>query len=270
MNTFDFTGKKIFITGASSGIGYGIAEAFARAGGQIIVLANDDGITGAASNLQEFSTHAVHAIQADISDSKALGRAIGKIESIDILINNAGVALPVSIADTSDDAETNFRRVIEINLVGTYLVTREVLQKMPDGGRIIMTGSPVGRGRAMAGTSPYASSKAALQGLTQALAAELGPRNINVNTVCPGTTHVPWMEQPGLIYEIVKTAYPKFHQLGLLTEDNVVDLITIDMVIGQGLLKPEDLAPTYLHLASPGGASITGQCIHVDRGDIMR
>lgn len=269
MSNFDFTGNHIFITGGSSGIGYAVASQFVQAGGSVVIFAADDEVEEAGKKLQSMGKHQVLAIKGDVTDKAAVASAVQQTDKIDVLINNAGIGMPVDIMDTSDAAEATFRRVVDINLLGSYFVTRESLQKMASGGRIINTCSVVGRGKLLAGMSPYSASKAALQGFTQALAAELGPRNITVNSVCPGATRVGWME-PDIIFEIAKTAYPQLAEAGLITRDNAEQISTIGMPLGDGYLQPEDIASTYLFLASEGAADITGQCIHVDRGDVMR
>jgi 3-hydroxybutyrate dehydrogenase len=270
MTDLDFSHKTVLVTGGSSGIGFAIASAFASRGADVKLLAVDAGVSGAASRIRAATGGTVTAFQADIADAAQVMAALSEMASVDVLINNAGFGLPTPISDRSPEGERAFRRVVDVNLIGTYLVTRETLPRMPNGGRIVITGSIVGRGKHLAGLPAYAASKAGLQGLTQALAVELGPRRITVNCVCPGITRVPWMVGGDAVFELEKATFPSLFAKGLLTKDTAEDIASMGMVAGDGLLEPESLVPAYLFLASAAAGDITGQCLHVDRGDVMR
>jgi 3-hydroxybutyrate dehydrogenase len=243
-------GKSVVITGSSRGIGLGIAQAFAKAGAKLHLIADDEGIHARAQELEATSA------LADIADKSQVASALKSISKIDVLINNAGLELMTPIADNSDDVSADFRRVIEINVIGTSLVTSCALTKMQSGNSIINTASIWGRvGEARFGA--YVASKHAIIGLTKTWAKELGPRGIRVNAVCPG-----WVRTEASMRSLGRMA----------RQENVAQDILLDRIVGvqalPGLMEPADVAGTYLFLASNLAANITGQSLGVDRGEV--
>ena len=153
--------------------------------------------------------------------------------------------------------DEDFRRCIDINVMGTYYVTRAALPLMGRGGRIIITSSIWGK-TGVAGFSGYAASKHAVAGFMRSLAYELGPMGITVNAVCPG-----WVETEGSMWTIRAEAAA----LGIPVPD-LVDRYLGNQPIA-GMMAPPAVAPTYLFLASPQAGDITGQAINVDRGSFI-
>lgn len=250
MTGLDFTGRTVVITGSSRGIGLGIAQGFARAGATLHLIANDAAVHDRAADL------GATAAEADISVKSEVLRALAPLERIDVLINNAGLELMTPIGDASDATTDAFRRVIDINVTGTALVTATALGRMGAGGAIVNTASIWGR-VAEPGFGAYVASKHAIIGLTKTWARELGPRGIRVNAVCPG-----WVRTEASMRSLGRIAAEAGR-----AED---DLLT-DIVAGQalpGLMEPPDMAPTYLFLASDLAANITGQSLGVDRGEV--
>lgn len=171
-------GKTVVITGASRGIGLGIAERFSSVGSVLHLIADDDQILTAGKFVASRSI-------ADISDAAAVESALAGLTRIDVLINNAGLERLTPIAEADDDVESMFRRIIEVNVLGTEIVTRRALRRMREGGSIINTASIWGRvAEPLFGA--YVASKHAVIGLTKTWAKELGSRGIRVNAVCPG------------------------------------------------------------------------------------
>ena len=252
----DFSGKSVLVTGASRGIGYGIAKAFAKAGADLTILADDPETEKAGKSLSDLCGRPVRAFTADIADRAAVASTVGTLEKIDVLINNAGLELITPIDEESDDVEHTFRRIMDINVNGSFFVTREALKKIPDGGRIIFTASVWGKS-AEAGFAAYCASKHAVIGLTRTLAKELGPRNITVNAVCPG-----WVKTVASMRSLGKMA-ARFER----DEQSLLDDITATQAIG-GLMEPDDVAGLYLFLASDTAANITGQSLNIDRGEL--
>lgn len=253
----DFKGKSVLVTGASRGIGYGIAKAFASAGADLTIIADDPNTMDAASELGKLARRPVKGMIVDIVDSAAVASAVGTLETIDVLINNAGLELITPIDEEGDDVEATFRRIIDINVNGSFYVTRAALSIIPDGGRIIFTASVWGKS-AEAGFSAYCSSKHAVLGLMRTLAKELGPRNITVNAVCPG-----WVKTVASMRSLGKMAARAGRE-----EQALLDDITGTQAIG-GLMQPDDVAAPYLFLASSAAANITGQALNIDRGELM-
>ena len=138
---FDFSGEKILVTGASRGIGRGIAEGFAAAGADLTILADDAGVETAAAELSAKHGRKVKALRCDIADRAAVKQALGVLDRIDVLINNAGLERITPIAEPGPEVEATFARIISINVLGSYYVTRDALPKMQAGGRIIFTAS---------------------------------------------------------------------------------------------------------------------------------
>ncbi len=253
----DLRGKRVLVTGASRGVGLGIARGFARAGAELTILATGESVRRTAVVLAEDCGREVRAIICDITDRAAVAREVGGLGALDVLVNNAGLERITPILEPGDEVEATFRRIIEINVIGTYYVTREAVKAMPAGGRIIITASVWGRTSA-GPFSAYSSSKHANIGFMRCLAEELGPRGIAVNAVCPG-----WVRTDASMLSLSKIAARDGR-----SEDDCLDEIMSAQAF-PGLMEPDDVAGTYLFLASDMAANITGQTINVDRGELM-
>lgn len=243
------SGRTVLVTGSSRGIGFGIARAFAAAGAQLHMLADDEGIFEAAERL------GAKAHRADITDASAMESVAAQIPLLNVLINNAGLELITPLDDGGAANEASFRRVVEINVVGTFLATRALLPRIPLGGRIVNTASVWSRGaEAMFGA--YVASKHAVIGLTKTWAKELGPRGITVNAVCPG-----WVRTEASLRSLHAMAERRS-----VAPDALLDEIVAVQAL-PGFMDPDDVAGTYLFLASDLAANITGQSLGVDRGE---
>jgi len=255
---FDFTGRKVLVTGGSRGIGSCGAEGFLKSGAEVTILASGSETTEVAGKLSEKYGLAVAALVCDITDRGAVASSVGGLERIDVLVNNAGLELISPIDAEGSEVEETFRRIIDINVMGTYYVTREALPRMPTGGRIILTSSMWGKS-AVAEFSAYCTSKHANIGFMRSLAHELAPRGISVNAVCPG-----WVRTVASMRSLRAMAERENR-----SEDEVLEEIVDAQAIG-GLMEPEDMAATYLFLASDAADNITGQAWTVDRGELMQ
>jgi 3-oxoacyl-[acyl-carrier protein] reductase len=180
--------KVALITGGSRGIGAAIAKRLA-ADGASVAITYSKGADAAASvvNAIEAAGGEAIAIQADAEDAdavkSAVEKAVAKFGRLDVLVNNAGTAIPKTFEETT---LKEMDHVLDINVRGVFVATQAALKHMKDGGRIIMVGSAVGERAVAPGLVPYAATKGAVKMFTQALSREVGSRGITVNNVQPG------------------------------------------------------------------------------------
>ena len=182
------TKKVALVTGGSRGIGAAIAKRLA-ADGASVAITYSKGVDAAASVVKaiEGAGGKAIAIQADAANTEAVKGAVEKAVAtfggLDVLVNNAGTAIPKTFEETTLE---EMDRVIDINIRGTLVATQAALKHMNDGGRIIMIGSCVGERMMTPGLVPYSATKGAVKMFTQGLSREVGRRGITVNNVQPG------------------------------------------------------------------------------------
>ena len=246
---FDLTNKVAIITGASQGIGKGMAETFSKAGAHIACVSrNKDNLKSVADSLIK-NGGAASFYTCDVSSLDAFQNTIKEIVenhgSVDILVNNAGVCKDKLIMRMSED---DWNKVININLNGAFNGIKAVSQIMikQRAGRIINISSIVGL-IGNPGQANYAASKAGLIGLSKSAAKELAPRGITVNAIAPGYIATDMTDQ------ITDQA-----------EENLITKIPLGR-IG----SPSDIAASALFLASDEAGYITGQTLTVDGGMVM-
>jgi 3-oxoacyl-[acyl-carrier protein] reductase len=182
------TEKVALVTGGSRGIGAAIAKRLAKDGASVaITYAKDASAATAVVKAIEGNGGKAVAIHADAADVEAVKAAVEKtVETfgrLDVLVNNAGTAMPKTFEETTLE---EMNRVIDVNVRGVFIATQAALKHMKSGGRIISIGSAVGERVAAPGLVPYAGTKGAVKMFTQALAREIGNRGITVNNVQPG------------------------------------------------------------------------------------
>ena len=254
----EFSGKHVVVTGANRGIGLGLAQGFLEAGADVTIVALEDDVRTVAENLSQQFERDVKHLKCDISDQKQVKGLRAKICRVDVLINNAGFEYITPIADPADRVDEVFRKIVETNVIGTFSVTRHLLDKIPDGGRIVNTSSMWGK-TAVAEFSAYCASKHAIIGLTRSLAQELAPRGISVNAVCPG-----WVRTVASMRSLSFMAANQGR-----TEADLLDEIVSAQALG-GLMEPSDMVAMYVFLAGSAAGNITGQSFTVDRGELMQ
>lgn len=254
---FDFTGRRVLVTGASHGIGEAVAEAFARAGADLTILSSTPDIEAAAGRIEAASGRKVRPLVCDITDREAVRQQVGGLGALDVLVNNAGLELITPMLEDGAAVEADFRRIVDINVVGTYYVTREAVRGMGAGATILITASVWGRTGA-AGFAAYVASKHANIGFMRVLAKELGSQGIRVNAVCPG-----WVETRAALRSLGEVS----RRAGRAEDEMLGEILSAQSL--PGLMRPADVAGLYLFLASPYAASITGQAYNVDRGEQM-
>lgn len=246
---FDLTNKVAIITGASQGIGKGMAETFSKAGAHVVCVSrNKDNLKSVADSLIE-NGGAASFYTCDVSSLDAFQNTIKEIVenhgSVDILVNNAGVCKDKLIMRMSED---DWNKVININLNGAFNGIKAVSQIMikQRAGRIINISSIVGL-IGNPGQANYAASKAGLIGLSKSAAKELAPRGITVNAIAPGYIATDMTDQ--------------------ITDQAKENLIT-KIPLGR-IGSPSDIAASALFLASDEAGYITGQTLTVDGGMVM-
>jgi NAD(P)-dependent dehydrogenase (short-subunit alcohol dehydrogenase family) len=257
MGGFDFTGRRVLVTGASHGIGFAVARAFAGAGAELAILSSTADIRDAAARIEAERGRPVRTLQCDITDREAVRRTVGTLGALDVLVNNAGLELITPLLEPGDEVERTFVRIIEINVIGTYYVTREAVPLMGHRGSIVLTSSIWGKSGA-ANFSAYVTSKHANIGFMRTLAKELGPSGIRVNAVCPG-----WVRTRAALRSLTEVAA----RVGVSEDAMLEDILSAQAL--PGLMEPDDVASLYLFLASDYAASVTGQAYNVDRGEVM-
>ncbi|MDE2792287.1 MAG: SDR family NAD(P)-dependent oxidoreductase [Paracoccaceae bacterium] len=257
-NITDLSGKTVLITGANRGIGRGLAEGFLESGADVIIVALEDDVAEVARELSDTYGRSVGHFACDIADLGQVKALRDKTERVDVLINNAGFEFVTPIAARSEQVDEAFRRIVEVNVIGTFSVTRHLLDRIPDGGRIVNTASMWGK-TAVAEFSAYCASKHAVIGLTRSLAQELAPRKIPVNAVCPG-----WVRTVASMRSLSHMAARR-----KLSESDLLNEIMNAQAFG-GLMEPPDMVDMYLFLAGPAADNITGQAFTVDRGELMQ
>ena len=244
----DLTGRVALVTGASRGFGLATAKRLAERGASVAVHVRDAGRAEAAARQVGDRGFAVHGDLGIPADLQALvGRALDRCGRIDILVNNAAVALSTRFEQITEE---EWRRTFEVNVTAVFLLIRAVLPAMREQGygRIVNLSSTAGKTVSTLGGAHYTASKAALQGLTRAAAKELGPYGITVNAICPGLFDTELTREnatPEQLAAIART-FP-VRRLGEAVE--VADLICF--------------------LASEAAGYITGASLDINGGDLM-
>ena len=186
----NLAGKVAFVTGGSRGIGAAIAKRLAREGAKVAFtyVSTPDRARDVAGEIEAAGGVAL-AIKADNRKAQeieaAINEAAAKFGRIDILVNNAGI---IEMGPVDELSIEQFDRTVDVNVRAVFVATKAALAHMPDGGRIITTGSNLAHQVPWPGLSLYALSKSALIGFTRGAARDLGSRKITVNVVHPGPT----------------------------------------------------------------------------------
>jgi NAD(P)-dependent dehydrogenase (short-subunit alcohol dehydrogenase family) len=231
-----FAGKHIAVTGAARGIGLAIAERLAAEGARLTLLDRDEPrLDGATVRV------------VDISDREAVFAAFG--EPLDALVANAGIG-----GGNEPGENDRFDEILRTNLYGTYWCVRAAEPLLADGGRIVVTSSILAR-IGVAGYTGYCASKAALLGLVRSLAAELAPRRIQVNAICPG-----WVDT-----DMTRLGLSLFEGL---TQEEAWEVAKQEVPLRR-MSDPSEIAGTVAWLLSDDSIGVTGQAIDQNNGAFM-
>ena len=242
-------GRVAIVTGAASGIGRGIAEAFAEEGAVVAAAdRNERGVSEVADGITARGGRAT-AVAVDVTDEELVAamveRVLTELGGIDVLVNNAGID---TISTLVEMPLAMWQQMMDVNLTSLFLCTRAVLPTMiaQQSGRIINIGSQLG----LEGTdrmAHYCAAKAGVHGFTKALAHELAPHNINVNAIAPGPIETPLLDSVPQDWLEKKKASIPLRRFGRVSE----------------------ITPTAVLLASDGGSYYTGATLNVSGGDVM-
>ena len=242
---FNLTGQTALITGASKGLGAGCAVALAKAGADIVLVArNADPLEAVAADVRALGRN-VHAMVCDVTDTVAFNSAFDDAPPVHILVNNAGTNIPEPFIEVSEE---HFDSIMSINVRAAFFVAQTVAKRMMSEkihGSIIHMSSQMGHVGAVNRTV-YCASKHAIEGLTKAMAVELGPHAIRVNAVAPTFIETPmtkpFLDDPAFMESVLKQI-PLGH-------------------VGQ----IDDVASAVVYLASSSARMVTGSCLKVDGG----
>jgi NAD(P)-dependent dehydrogenase (short-subunit alcohol dehydrogenase family) len=249
-------GRHAVVTGGGRGIGLAIATALAAEGARITLMGRDEARLNKTAGTLPIAQAVRCDVTSEASVAAALDQATRDFGPAAILVNNAGAAESAPLARTSLEL---FRRMLDVNLVGTFLCSRAALPDMLDAGfgRIVNVASVAGL-KGAAYVSAYCAAKHGVIGLTRALAMETATKGITVNAVCPSYTDTD-MTRRAIANIIEKTGRSAAEAEAELVRKNP-----------QGrLIRPEEVAATVLWLCAPGTEAITGQAIAVAGGEVM-
>jgi 3-oxoacyl-[acyl-carrier protein] reductase len=237
--------KRALVTGGSRGIGAAIVKRLAREGADVALtyVSRPDEAEKVVAEAKAFGVRAL-AVPADAADAEAVAAAVERTArefgGLDILVNNAGIA---KVAPIDSFSLTDFDRVVAVNVRAVFVATQAAVKQMPAGGRVINIGSCNAERMPFAGGAVYAMSKAALVGLVQGLARDLGPRGITVNNVQPGPVDTDLNPATGEFAESLKKlmALPRYGHA-------------------------DEVAAMVAYLAGPEAGFVTGASLTIDGG----
>ena len=250
-------GKIAIITGASKGIGEGIAKTFVKYGAKVVLAARGEKVLELAETLGAQGYEAI-GVQTDVSDEKSVENlvqtAVSAYGTVDILVNNAGIC---TLEDFDAPSNEIRDRHIDINIKGVWNATKAVLPYMKEkkDGKIVVMSSVTGYMVADPGEAAYAMTKAALIGFTRAMAREVADYNIRVNAICPGYVRTP------LVEGMAKQSDPECPERAIQAIADAVPL--------KRLARPEEVGELAAFLASDESSYITGTQIVIDGGSTL-
>jgi len=259
MSVFDrfrLDGETVIVTGGNRNIGREIAEGMAEAGGNVVV-ANRDEESGRAAAEELAEDHGVETlwVGTDVSDEadveNMVARTVEEFGTVDVLVNNAGV---VSLQPAEELSLEEFRRIVDINLLGVFLCSKHAALEMMegDGGSIVNISSMSGIvANYPQHESHYCASKAGVNGFMRQVASEWGEYGIRVNNINPGY----------ILTDMVAEA--------LEERDDLEENWRANMVMDE-FGRPEDIAPLAVYLASDASSYVTGEHVLIDGGYTVR
>ncbi len=250
-------GKRVIVTGAASGMGRATAHLFADEGAQVAIVDLDpERVLAVADEIRDaHGADAAAEFPCDVSDHAAIKELVAAVAErfggVDVLINNAGVALPTSALQEEDSYEENWAKTLAVNLTAHSWLVRACLphlQVAPDGGRVVNIASTEAI-VTTAGMTAYTASKSGVVGLTKSLAVELGRLGITVNCICPGPINT------GMTSGI---------------DDEVKEIYAKRKVPLRRYGDPEEVAHITVSMCMPAASYLNGAIVPVDGGMSIR
>jgi 3-hydroxybutyrate dehydrogenase len=260
----NMSGKRVLITGSSSGIGFGIAQEFAKAGAKVMMhgLRKDHEAEEHLASIQKISKSEVFYESADIGKEEEctalVEKTVEKLGGIDILINNAGIQ---HVANFEDFPKNKWDQVISVNLSSVFHLSQAAIKHMNKNnwGRIVNIASVHGL-VASTGKAAYVAAKHGLLGLTKVIALEYAASNITCNAICPGWVLTPLVE---------KQINDNAKKQGISFEEAKKNLLLEKQPSGE-FVKVEDLGQLAIFLSSEAAAQIKGIAMPVDGAWVSR
>jgi len=251
-NTFSLEDKVAVVTGAASGIGAAIAEAFANAGALVYVAdlnaagadAQAERIRGAGGKTQSVETN----VADEASCTALVARALSENNRCDVLVNNAGIGHVGTILQTAPD---DLQRLWSVNVQGMYFLSRAVLPSMVERGRgsIINLASVLGLA-AMEDRFAYTVTKHAVVGITRSMALDFGPTGVRINCLCPGRVETPFVQA-----RLAEYPDPEKYRVQMSAAH-----------AQKRMAQPAEIASAALYLASDESSFVTGSSFVIDGG----
>lgn len=252
MQTFDLTGKKAIITGGASGIGKAIAMKLAAHGAHSFILdVNEQNAQELSASIVQEGGQASYAV-CDITNATAVAETFSNLlgdESLDILINNAGIAHIGNLLQTTGD---DLDRVYQVNVKGAFHCAQEAVKRMEAKGGVIINVSSIAAHVGISDRLAYSMSKGAIHALSMSIARDFIDKGIRCNTISPARVHTPFVD--GFI---AKNYAGK--------EEEMFDKLSKSQPIGR-MGKPEEIGALVLYLCADEASFITGSDFPIDGG----
>ena len=242
--------RTVVVTGGAKGIGRAVVERFAALGDAVVALGRDE------TALRRIGNGGIRTAVCDITDESAVTQTFAEIETVDVLVNNAGIAESAPLARTS---LSSWIAHFDVNVTGAFLCMRAVVPGMRARGHGVIVTIASTNGRiGTPYTSAYTASKHAAVGLTRAVASELAGTGVRVNAVCPTFVRT----------DMTRRSIERIVESTGRTPEESEDALAHLSPLGR-LLEPEEIADTIVYLASDAAASITGQTVVMDGGGVQ-